>query len=81
MWYWGDNKVGYTTEKIISRTYKDTGIYTIKMVALGTSGCNDTMSITLDIDGKAIVKQPDTTVSKVVLLHNSQKIYFINFFL
>jgi M6 family metalloprotease-like protein len=80
MWYWGDNKVGYSSDKTFTRTYKDTGVYVIKMVALGQSGCNDTMTATVHIDGVTGIEMPEPIVNKMTLYPNPAQ-GFVNLYM
>lgn len=41
-WYWGDGKLGYVKDTLITRTYPKLGTYELKVIAYGAAGCNDT---------------------------------------
>jgi M6 family metalloprotease-like protein len=50
IWYWGDGKTGYNSTASFTRSYYDTGNFTIKLVVIGNGGCNDTLVKTIRIE-------------------------------
>lgn len=70
IWYWGDGTIGYYTTPTINKTYKDTGTYTIKLVAFGTAGCNDTLLKTIYLGYGASVAKLETPMVKLTAYPN-----------
>jgi PKD repeat protein len=69
-WTWGDNYMGFQSDKTFSRKYADTGTYVITLMAYGQNGCNDTMMRTVHIDGITGIDRPEPKVVSMALFPN-----------